>query len=67
MYIKGTEIKKCGLCERYVKENGKGICELTNLETDEKNTCAKFIYDIFKYKPKKQFDAKKYKKEDFEI
>lgn len=67
MYIKGTEIKKCGLCENYVMQSGKRICRIKEEETAENDSCAKFRYDIFKYKPKKQFDASKYKKEDFEI
>ena len=49
------------------KENGTLWCMIKNAETSPGDSCKKYVYDIYKYEPKKKADFGKFKKEDFEI
>lgn len=69
MYIKGSKDGNCRLCQygHHDTENNIFMCMLKNEETEKDDTCKKFKYDIYKYKPKKKMLFDKFKKEDFEL
>ncbi len=63
MRIRGSLKAECRLCRFY----DKNFCEHTKKETEPKDSCEKFKYDIFKYTPEDKNNFKKFSKEDFEI
>ncbi len=69
MYIKGNKDGNCRLCQygHHDTENDVFMCMIKNEETEKDDTCKKFKYDIYKYKPKKKMLFDKFRKEDFEL
>ena len=67
MHIRGTSRPQCGLCRFSAEKDGKLSCTLSGDKKDTKDSCAKFKYDIFKYKPSQKGDFGKFSKEDFEL
>ena len=69
MRIRGCsrpECRLCAFCNIDTKED-KLFCTKKNAETQNKDICDDFKYDIFKYTPSVKADLGKFSKEDFEI
>ena len=69
MKTRGNQSPSCKTCGHMFqdKESGDILCMLKKDKTTHSDTCKKYIYDIYKYEPKKKADFEKFKKEDFEI
>ena len=67
MRIRGTTRPQCSLCALCTEKDKKLNCTLTGDVKTPKDSCPKFKYDIFKYKPADKNDFGKFSKEDFEI
>ncbi|MBQ4631685.1 MAG: hypothetical protein IJB70_11970 [Clostridia bacterium] len=69
MIIRGTSSPRCSLCEYafFDTEKEKYVCKINDEVKEKDDSCKKFSYDIFKYKPKKKNLFGKFSKEDFEI
>ena len=67
MRIRGTNRPVCSLCTLAEEKKGKITCTVTGEIKDAKDSCTKFKYDIFKYKPGQKGDFGNFSKEDFEI
>ena len=69
MKIRGNQNPSCKTCGHMFSDKAKGefLCMLKNCKTSPCEFCKKYVYDIYKYEPKKKVDFTSFKKEDFEI
>jgi len=69
MKTRNNQSPSCKMCGHmfFDREKGEYLCMLKDTKTKPQDMCKKYVYDIYKYEPKKKSDFGKFKKEDFEI
>ena len=69
MKTRSNQNPSCKTCGHMFasREKGEFLCMLKDSKTAPEESCKKYIYDIYKYEPKKKADFGKFKKEDFDI